>query len=82
MRGQEIVGRPLHRRARVQNKVLALFKRKEWLSVADITIALGVCDPRGHIRELREKGYPITDKWIKRADGVRFKVYHLGAIYV
>lgn len=78
----DVVARPLSERARVQGKVLALFKRKTWLSVADITIALGVCDPRGHIRELREKGYPITDKWIKRADGVRFKVYHLGATYV
>lgn len=77
MKAGRIVVRPFSERAKVQKRVLALFERKTWLSVADITIALGVCDPRGHIRELRKKGYQIVDKWQEGDDNVRYKVYML-----
>lgn len=44
-------------------------------SVADITRALGQTDPRGHIRDLRARGYHIGDVWSKSSDGSRFKLY-------
>ena len=42
-------------------------------SAADITIALGYCDPRSYIRDLKDKGVIIQDEWIDAGDGVRFK---------
>ena len=43
-------------------------------SVTDITIRLKYSDPRGHIRDIRDKGIIINDYWVKK-DGVRFKRY-------
>lgn len=46
-------------------------------SVVDFSVALHQADPRGHIRQLRLKGYPISDIWCKsRYDG-RYKRYYL-----
>lgn len=46
-------------------------------SVADITRALGQTDPRGHIRDLRDRGYHIGDVWCKSSNGSRFKLYFM-----
>lgn len=43
-------------------------------SVTDITIALGYGDPRSYVRDLREKGIVVNDKWIEKPD-IRYKVY-------
>jgi hypothetical protein len=43
-------------------------------SVADITIRLGYCDPRGYIAILRRKGLIINDMWVK-TDNIRYKRY-------
>lgn len=43
-------------------------------SVADITVALGYCDPRSYIRELRNRGVNVLDEWTKK-DDVHFKRY-------
>ncbi len=56
-----------------QKKVYTLLK-SEKLSAADITIALGFCDPRSYIKTLRDKGIVVRDEWIKK-DDVRYKRY-------
>ena len=43
-------------------------------SVTDITIRLKYSDPRGYIRDIRDKGIIINDYWVKK-DDVRFKRY-------
>lgn len=67
-----------HREAllgRQQKRVLALLSKGGMYSVVDITNRLGVSDPRGHIRDLRAKGYPIGDTWVTTHYGNRFKKY-------
>lgn len=44
-------------------------------SAGDISAALHVSDPRGHIRDLRAKGINILDEWVKGSDGAQFKRY-------
>lgn len=43
-------------------------------SVADISTALHISDPRSHIRCLRNKGFTILDEWRKGIYS-RYKVY-------
>ena len=43
-------------------------------SAADITIALGYCDPRSYIRELRNRGITVLDEWISK-NGTHYKRY-------
>lgn len=57
--------------------LLFLLSQPRPCSVADIVRALGQSDPRGHIRDLRDRGYPIADVWCKSADGVRYKRYFI-----
>ena len=59
---------------KMQSKVYAMLllgKR----SVGDISAALHIADPRGHIRDLRAKGINIVDDWCTGEDGVRYKHY-------
>lgn len=58
-----------------QTKVLNLLRQGKH-SAADITIALGLCDPRSYIRELRYKGFNILDEWVQNED-TRYKKYWL-----
>ncbi len=46
-------------------------------SVADITRALGQCDPRRHIKGLRDKGVPVQDTWCYCKEHGRYKRYFL-----
>lgn len=46
-------------------------------SAADISKALHLSDPRSHIRELRNKGFAISDEWRKSEYGSRYKVYFI-----
>lgn len=46
-------------------------------SVADISTALHLSDPRSHIRELRNKGIFIADEWRKTEYGTRYKVFYI-----
>lgn len=46
-------------------------------SVADISTALHLSDPRSHIRELRNKGILINDEWRKSEYGTRYKVFYI-----
>ena len=59
---------------RLQAKVLEMLKRGK-CSVGDISAVYRISDPRGHIRDLREKGVNILDEWCKGDDGIRFKRY-------
>lgn len=46
-------------------------------SVADISAALRLSDPRALIRDLRHKGIAISDEWIRAEHGGRFKRYFI-----
>lgn len=62
---------------RIAQKVLTLLSKGGMYSVVDITTRLGISDPRGHIRDLRAKGYPICDIWVTTHYGNRYKKYFL-----
>lgn len=63
---------------RQQKRVLNyLLASKRPRSVADISRALGQSDPRGHIRNLRLRGYPIADLWDTTKERERFKRYFI-----
>lgn len=61
----------------IQSWVYELFCRGGKYSAADISKALGLSDPRGHIRDLREKGINIKDECRKGVHGGKYKVYWL-----
>lgn len=47
-------------------------------SVADLSIKTHQSDPRGRIRDLRQRGFNILDEWRNNADNDgRYKVYWL-----
>ena len=46
-------------------------------SVADISAALRLSEPRSSIRDLRAKGVPIADVWCDSEHGGRFKRYFI-----
>lgn len=58
-----------------QNRVYDLLSDGVHRSAADITNALGLSDPRSIIRDLRDKGVPISDEWCDAVHGGRFKRY-------
>ena len=63
---------------RLQQSVYRYLQRGGKYSVADLSIALFLCDPRGHIAALRHKGFEILDDWCEnRETGTRYKVYYL-----
>jgi hypothetical protein len=43
-------------------------------TVTEMTIKTGFSDPRGYVRELRNRGINVRDEWIKK-DDVRYKRY-------
>lgn len=45
-------------------------------NVQELSELTGACDPRGHIRTLRDKGIPISDYW-RNTGYRRFKVYFI-----
>lgn len=62
---------------RIQRAVYKLLQRGGKLSAGDISVALHLSDPRGHIRNLRDKGICILDEWQKSEYGTRYKLYYL-----
>lgn len=60
-----------------QQRVINLLSDGGHYSVADISVALHLSDPRSVIRNLREKGYPISDKWCDAVHGGRYKKYFM-----
>lgn len=62
---------------RLQGKVYELLKCGKF-SAGDISARLRVSDPRGHIRELRNKGITVQDEWCEGLENVRFKRYWIG----
>lgn len=63
------------RRAYIQCLVYNYLLNGGMYSAADISKALHLSDPRSHIRELRKKGFAISDEWRKSEYGSRYKVY-------
>lgn len=72
-----IISTNVDKLGRLQAKVLALLAKGGMYSAADISVALRLSDPRGHIAELRGKGYPIADIWVTTQYGNRYKKYFL-----
>lgn len=62
---------------RLQRKVYNLLAGGGKWSVAELSARLWLADPRGHIAELRNKGYNIADEWRETSEGNRYKVYFL-----
>jgi hypothetical protein len=60
-----------------QSRLLSLLSDGKAYTIADISIALKLSDPRSVIRNLRRKGYPIGDMWHKAVYGTRYKRYFL-----
>lgn len=67
---------------RQQKRVMEVLQRGGHYSVSDITILTGQSDPRGHIRRLRNKHFPILDEWCQNDYGDRFKRYFLPKEYI
>ena len=54
-----------------------LLNAKRPQSAADIVRALGQCDPRTHIKALRDKGVEIADIWCYCKENGRYKRYYI-----
>ena len=71
-------GKDIKQLSKRQKKVFNLLLTGEH-SVTDITIALGYADPRSYIRDIREKGIVVNDRWKENGD-VRYKVYWIDRV--
>ncbi|OJV76760.1 MAG: hypothetical protein BGO34_16925 [Bacteroidia bacterium 44-10] len=60
-----------------QRKVYDILRTGKY-SATDITIALGYCDPRSYIRDLREKGITVLDEWVENEE-TKYKRYFIPA---
>ena len=63
--------------SRNDNKVYKLLCSGGEYSTIQMTNSLYVADPRSHIRNLRNAGVPIADRWIETESNSRYKVYFL-----
>lgn len=70
----KVIRKDRGRAPQMQSKVYAMLLRGKQ-SAGDLSAALRVADPRGHIRDLRAKGINIADEWVKSAEGVLHKRY-------
>ena len=59
-----------------QIRLLNLLRQGGRYSAADLSSILHLCDPRSHIRALRQKNINIRDVWVQ-AGAVRYKLYFL-----
>ena len=62
--------------SQICRKVLNLFLSGGQYSNVEISMILRTPDPRSHIRELRKRGYKISDNWVKSKNS-RYKIYFL-----
>lgn len=60
-----------------QRRVFDLLSDGVPRSVADISVALRLSDPRSAIRDLRDMGISVCDEWHKSVHGGRFKRYFI-----
>lgn len=60
-----------------QRRVYNLLCQGGQYSVADLSAALRLSDPRSLIRNLRSKGIAIADVWCNAVHGSRFKRYFI-----
>lgn len=74
---KELLKNRIQLSGRFNRAVLDLLRSGGEWSAAEITLRFMVSDPRGIIRELRNKGYRITDTWQKGVHGGRYKRYRL-----
>lgn len=77
MKTQEKPQKPITPRDFQQLRVLRMLSDGRAYTIAEISTALKLSDPRSVIRNLRHKGYPIGDMWQKAVYGTRYKRYFL-----
>lgn len=59
----------------VKNRILQYLLIGEY-NAQELSSLTGACDPRAHIRDLRDDGIPVSDYWKNTGDR-RFKVYFI-----
>lgn len=59
---------------RIQRKVYDLLIAGK-MGVSELSAKLRIADPRGHIRELRRKGFNVKDDWRTSMYGNQYKIY-------
>lgn len=59
----------------VKNRILQLLLTGKY-NVQELSTLTGSCDPRAHIRDLRDRGIEVSDYWVYTRDR-RFKVYFI-----
>lgn len=62
-------------KSKVKNRILQHLLVGEY-NVQELSTLTGACDPRAHIRNLRDDGVPVSDYWKNTGDR-RFKVYFI-----
>lgn len=74
---QEALDKRINALPRLQKKVYRYLMHGGKYTAADLSSYLRLCDPRGYIAALRDKGFEICDDWIESETGTRCKVYYL-----
>jgi len=60
-----------------RKKILDYIERHGSITAREAFDRCGCNSPRKRISELREKGYPICDRWRQNEEGKRYKEYYL-----
>ena len=61
---------------RRRSRIRSLLEQRP-MSVTELTVATGFCDPRSYIRYLRRHGVRVQDEWRHGSEGSRYKVYYI-----
>lgn len=73
LRGQEYTR--LYSKGNIRNRIKQLLLVGKY-NVQQLSALTGACDPRAHIRDLRDNGVPVSDYWANTGDR-RYKVYFI-----
>lgn len=65
----------LYKNGNIRNRIKQLLLIGKY-NVQQLSALTGACDPRGHIRVLRDNGVPVSDYWASTGDR-RYKVYFI-----
>lgn len=64
-----------------KERILRFLEENRTITTLESVLRLGITDPQHYIMELRNEGYPITDRWINGTNRVgrkiKYKEYRL-----
>ena len=64
-----------------KERILEFLEKNRTITTLESVLKLGMTDPQHYIMELRNEGYPITDRWINGTNRVgrkiKYKEYRL-----